>query len=113
VPGLWEWLWQKKIREFEHDPRLCASITGQSAEELAATRLRWVAAALAQLKERGIPSPRERFAAGEPFVFARWMLGGNMWNDDFIREHPLVSDRSIRWLRVDAADKVTASEEGT
>jgi hypothetical protein len=34
-------------------------------------------------------------------------LGGNMFGDGHIREHPLVADR---WLRVDAADKVTVAE---
>jgi len=36
-------------------------------------------------------------------VFPRWVLGpGKTWTDDYIREHPLVSDRFIRWLQVDA-----------
>ena len=113
VPGLWEWLRHKRIDEFENDPRLCPSITGASTAQTEATRQRWLAAKLAQLAGDGIPSPRERFAAGEPVVFARWLLGqGETWNDDWIAEHPLVADRSIRWLQVYAGDKVTVSEEG-
>lgn len=38
------------------------------------------------------------------------MLGGNMFNDDYIREHPLVADRFVRWLQVDADDTVTLGE---
>jgi hypothetical protein len=72
---VWEWFWHKRIDEFEHDPRLCVSITGDTAEQLEATRQRWLATALAQLKERGILTPRECFAVGESVVFARWMLG--------------------------------------
>ena len=38
------------------------------------------------------------------------MLGGNMFNDDYIREHPLVADRFVRWLQADADDTVTLGE---
>ena len=51
------------------------------------------------------------FAAGEPIAFQRWVLGpGETWTDAYIREHPLVSDRSIQWLSVDADDVVTVGE---
>jgi hypothetical protein len=40
IPGLWEHLWSNKISEFEHDPRLCRSMTGFSEEEYEATRER-------------------------------------------------------------------------
>jgi hypothetical protein len=62
VPGLHKWLWEKRIHEFEHDPRLLASITGGTAEGLAATRQRWVATALERLDGPGIGSPQQRFA---------------------------------------------------
>ena len=75
-----------------------------------ATRQRRIAAACQQLKERGVGSPRERYEANEPFTFQRWTLGGNMFNGDYIREHPLVADRFVRWLQVDADDTVTLGE---
>jgi len=87
IPGLWEHLWSNKISEFEHDPRLCRSMTGFSEEEYEATRERWVAAACQQLKERGVGTPRECYEAREPFTFPRWILGGNMFGDGHIREH--------------------------
>ena len=62
VPGLHKWLWEKRIHEFEHVPRLLASITGDTAERLAAIRQRWVAAALERLEGLGIGSPQQRFA---------------------------------------------------
>ena len=99
-----------KIREFEHGPRLCRSTTGFSEEQYEATRQRRIAAACQQLKERGVGSPRERYEANEPFTFQRWTLGGNMFNGDYIREHPLVADRFVRWLQVDADDTVTLGE---
>ena len=107
IPGLWEHLWSNKISEFEHDPRLCRSMTGFSEEEYEVTRERWVAAACQQLKERGVGTPSECYEAREPFTFQRWILGGNMFGDGHIREHPLVADR---WLQVDAAHKVTVAE---
>ena len=100
----------EKIREFEHGPRLCRSTTGFSEEQYETTRQRWVAAACQQLKERGVGSPRERYEAKEPFTFKRWMLGGDMFNNDYIREHPLVADRFVRWLQVDAHDTVHLGE---
>jgi len=81
-----------KIREFEHGPRLCRSTTGFSEEQYEATRQRWVAAACQQLKERGLGHCVNATEAKEPFTFQRWMLGGNMFNDNWIREHPLVAD---------------------
>jgi hypothetical protein len=42
IPGLWEWLWRKRIREFEDDPRLVRSVMGCSGEELEATRQQWL-----------------------------------------------------------------------
>jgi hypothetical protein len=68
---------------------------------------RWVAAACQQLKGRGVGTPRECYEAREPCTFQRLILGGNMFGDGHIREHPLVADR---WLQVDAADKVTVAE---
>ena len=29
-----------------------------------------------------------------------------MFNDDYIREHPLVADRFVRWLQVDGGIQV-------
>jgi hypothetical protein len=82
-------------------------MTGFSEEEYEATRERWVAAACQQLKERGVSTPLGCYEAREPCTFQRWILGGNMFGDGHIREHPLVADR---WLQVDAADTVTVAE---
>ena len=118
IPGLWEWLWRKRIDEFENDPRLCPSITGATAAQTEATRRRWLAAKQQTQVEGNLPTdrialPHDCFDTGRPFTFPRWMLGrGKDWADDWIASHPLVADRSIRWLRVDAGDKVTASQEG-
>ena len=60
---------------FEHDPRLIPSVTNASAEELEQMRQQCLAAKLAQYRELGVPSPRESYEAGAPFVFRRWMLG--------------------------------------
>ena len=51
VPGLWEWLWYKRIGELENDPRLCPSITGASIAQTKATRQRWLSAKV------GVPLP--------------------------------------------------------
>jgi len=75
VPGLWNALWKDKIHTFEHDPRLIPSVTNASAEELEQMRQQCLAAKLAQYRELGVPSPRESYEAGAPFVFRRWMLG--------------------------------------
>lgn len=106
MPGLHKWLWEKRIREFENDPRLVRSVMGCTANELEATRRQWLQAKRQQCKRLGIDSPRERFEAGEPFTFGRWMLGGHTWHI----EHPLVADRSVRWLKVDCDDVVTVGE---
>jgi hypothetical protein len=45
-------------------------------------------------------------------TFRRWVLGrGKDFSDDYITAHPLVCDRSIRWLVVDSSDKLTVGEE--
>jgi len=75
VPGLWKWLWKKRIHGLEYDPRLSTpSMTNATAQELEAARQRWVAAEC-ERRELEIGSPRERFTAGKPIVFQRWVLG--------------------------------------
>jgi hypothetical protein len=45
-----------------------------TAQHLNATGKRWVAAEC-ERRELEIGSPRERFTAGKPIVFQRWVLG--------------------------------------
>lgn len=114
VPGLFRHLWETKIRDFEFDPRLTAvGMSEDTAEELEVRRNRVVASETERLRELGIGTPRERYEAGETFQFSRSRIGGNLFGADYVREHPLVRDRSIRWLRVDADDVVTLGESPT
>jgi hypothetical protein len=53
VPGLWEWLWRNRIREFEHDPRLIPALH-ETAKEREVTRQHWVNLELKRLKRLGI-----------------------------------------------------------
>src|SRR6478752_9465646 len=42
VPGLWKWLWEKTIHDFEYDPRLSVrSMTNATENELEVARQRW------------------------------------------------------------------------
>lgn len=102
VDGLWNKLWDSRIRDFEHDPRL----TEIPEADRVATRLRWVASATKALKGRGFGTPRERRDAGEPVVFRRYLLKGN----PLVAEHAFVSDLSIKWLAIDHLDRITVAE---
>lgn len=109
VPGLWDALWQREIRDFERDPRLCPTLTGFNAAQTEKVRRRCVAAETKALRQIGVGTPRECWEAKQPFVFPRWLLGGNTWGADYIRDHPLVRS-SVQWLAVDAGDRVSAAE---
>ena len=42
VPGLWKWLWEKTIHDFEYNPRLSVrSMTNATEKELEVARQRW------------------------------------------------------------------------